>query len=221
VFELRKVTFGYTEKEAIIKNADVKIAKGDFVLLRGPSGSGKTTFLRLLNGLAAPREGEIFFAGKPLGAYDLTFLRRRVVYLQQTPVMLDASVRENLRLPFSFRSAGKTKAPADTELTDYLSTFLLGEVSLEDNAQNLSGGQKQRLALIRALLLKPEVLLLDEPTASLDQESRRVVEECTEILNREEGVGIVMVSHTGYVPRRVQPRVLLLEKGALTEAPPP
>lgn len=217
MFELSKVTFGYSERETVIEDADLRIAKEDFVLLKGPSGSGKTTFLRLLNGLVAPRKGEIFFEGKPLTAYDITLLRRRVVYLQQTPVMLDATVRQNLHLPFSFKSAGKTKVPGDDELRNYLKAFLLEEVSLEDNAQNLSVGQKQRLALIRALLLKPELLLLDEPAAALDRASRQIVEERVQALNLEEGVGILMVSHADWVPLRVKLRVLQLEKGCLKE----
>ena len=101
VFELRKVTFGYSKQVLIIKDVDLKIARGDFILLKGSSGSGKTTFLRLLNGLIVPLKGEILFEGKPLGAHDLTLMRRRVVYLQQTPVMLNATVRENLQLPLS------------------------------------------------------------------------------------------------------------------------
>lgn len=88
---------------------------------------------------------------------------------------------------------------------------------MEDRAQSLSVGQKQRLALIRALLLKPELLLLDEPTASLDRSSREIVEEKAETLNLEEGVGVVMVSHTDYIPKRVKPRVLVLKDGRVKE----
>jgi putative ABC transport system ATP-binding protein len=217
VFELRKVTFGYSKQVLIIKDVDLKIARGDFILLKGSSGSGKTTFLRLLNGLIVPLKGEILFEGKPLDTHDLTLLRRRVVYLQQTPVMLNATVKENLQLPFRFKSAGKVKTPDDEELRKYFKVFLLEGVSPEDNAQNLSVGQKQRLALIRALLLKPELLLLDEPTASLDQESRLIVEKQTQVLNSKERVGIIMVSHTEQIIQHIEPRVLYLERGVLKE----
>jgi len=154
-----------------------------------------------------------------LVAHDLTLLRRRVVYLQQIPVMLNATVKENLRLPFSFKSADRSKIPDDEEIRKYFKVFLLEGVSPEDNAQNLSVGQKQRLALIRALLLKPEMLLLDEPTSSLDQESRLIVEKQVQVLNSKERIGIVMVSHTEQNVQHIKPRVLCLERGVLKECP--
>jgi len=132
-------------------------------------------------------------------------------------VLLDASVRDNLCLPFRFRSARKATPPTDEVVGEYLRVFRLEDVSLEANARNLSVGQKQRLALIRVLLLKPEVLLLDEPTASLDPEVCRVVEDYLETLNQEQGVGIVMVNHSDYLPRRVNYRLFYLDHGRLRE----
>ncbi len=217
MFALRKVTLGYFDGEPIVRDVDLVIEKGDYILLKGPSGSGKSTFLRLLNGLVAPQSGEVLLQGQLLTSYDPPALRRRIVYLQQSPVMLDASVRDNLCLAFRFRSARGATAPDDETLKEYLHGFRLDGVSLEGNARNLSVGQKQRLALIRALLLKPEALLLDEPTASLDPESREVVEQRVEALHIEEGVVIVMVSHTDYYPKRAKPRVLILENGSLRE----
>ncbi|CEP66241.1 ABC transporter-like [Moorella glycerini] len=217
MFTLRDVTFGYIEARPVLKDISLHVEEGQFILLQGPSGSGKSTLLHLLNGLAVPQRGEVLFKDRPLASYDATWLRRRVVYLQQTPVMLDASVRENLLLPFRFRSARGERLPTEDLLQDYLHTFLLGEISLEANARELSVGQKQRLALIRALLLAPEALLLDEPTASLDRESREIVEARAEALNAEQGVTVIMISHTDYVPRLVKPRVLVLEHGTLRE----
>lgn len=216
-FELRGITFGYPGKNTLFHHLNLHIGTGDFILLRGPSGSGKSTFLRLLNRLIVPQEGEIFYKDKPLSQYDVTVLRRRVIYLQQLPIMLDATVRENLLLPFTFKSSGRMNPPNGEVLKDFLQAFRLSEVTLEDNAQNLSVGQKQRLVLIRALLLDPEVLLLDEPTASLDRHSREVVEEKVEALNVHEGVGIIMVSHTDYVPQKVKPRILVLKDGRVEE----
>lgn len=219
MFELRQVTFAYPGGRTVLRDVNLRIAPGEFVLLRGPSGGGKSTLLRLLNGLEAPSSGEVLFRGGPLAGRDVPALRRRAVYLQQVPVMLDASVRDNLRLPFRFRSAGGAAPPADAVLEGHLRRFLLDGVSLEDGALRLSVGQKQRLALVRALLLRPEALLLDEPTASLDPESRAVVDERVEELNAEEGTTIVMATHTDHLPRRVRPRVLRLEDGALREVP--
>lgn len=216
-FTLEDVSFGYRPDHPILHHVYLSLAEGEFVLLQGPSGSGKSTLLRLLNRLLVPQAGEIFFHRQPLASYDPVRLRRRVSYLQQTPVMIEASVRENLLLPFFFKSARHSPVPSDHLLQEYLRAFLLEGVSLEDNARQLSLGQQQRLALIRSLLLRPEVLLLDEPTASLDPVSRQVVEERAEALNLEEGVTVIMISHAAYAPRRIHPRVLRLQEQRLKE----
>lgn len=217
MFELKNVGFGYKSHNLLFENVNLSIRRNEFIILKGPSGSGKSTFLHLLNALELPVRGKIIFKGKAISEYESTRLRRRVVYMHQIPVMLDESVRENLLLAFGFTSAAGCKKPQDEILDGYLHKFLLDGVSLDDNALNLSVGQKQRLALIRAVLLKPEVLLLDEPTASLDPESRQIVEERLETLNVNEGVTIVMVNHTDYFPKGLEPRILVLEKGCLTE----
>lgn len=216
MFELKDVAFGYAPGSLLFENINLHIRKNDFILLKGPSGAGKSSFLRLLNNLEVPLKGEILFNGKPLTSYESTALRRRVVYLQQIPIMLDTTVRENLLLPFRFASARGLVGPPDKVMEDQLRAFLLDGVSLNKNAAELSVGQKQRLALIRAVLLKPEALLLDEPTASLDHESRAVVEQHVERLNQA-GITVIMVNHTDYIPQRVEPRVLVLQNGAMTE----
>lgn len=217
MFQLRKVSFTYPGKGILFKDFDLDIGYGEFTILQGPSGSGKSTLLYLLNGLRVPQAGVILYRGRELKSYNPLILRRRVVYLQQLPVMLDRTVRENLLLPFTLRVAEKTPQPGDDLLRSYLNAFLLNPISLEDNALNLSVGQRQRLALIRALLLEPEVLLLDEPTASLDRESRSIVEDKVETLNLERGIGVVMISHTDYLPRKVQARRLVMENGQVRE----
>jgi putative ABC transport system ATP-binding protein len=193
--ECRHVSFAYLQKPPVLENITLTLAAGSFTWLRGPSGSGKSTFLRLLCRLLEPSEGEIYFAGRPLAQIDPPSLRRQVVYLHQTPVVLDASLRENLLLPFSFRLNQDLVPPEDQVLSLRLQEFLLQGVTLETPAGSLSVGQKQRLCLLRAMLLGPAVLLLDEPVAALDKESAGVVLDMVKRLHREQGVTILMVAH--------------------------
>ena len=216
MFELKNISFGYTQNIILFSDVTLTLGKGEFMLLKGPSGSGKSSLLRLLNSLEISLKGEILFNDKPLGTYETTYLRRTVAFLQQVPVLLEGSVKFNLELPFTLRAAQSNK-PSEEMLQRRLDAFMLEGVSLEDNAQNLSVGQKQRLALIRTLLMEPQVLLLDEPTASLDPKSKRIVEEQTERLNKDHGVTVMMVSHTDYIPKTIIPRILRLENGSFFE----
>jgi putative ABC transport system ATP-binding protein len=222
LLECRGVTFGYGAREPVLGGdggLDLAVAPGAFVLVEGPSGSGKSTLLRLFARLETPASGQVRFRGRPLDQWDPPELRRRVVLLQQTPALVDGSVRENLLLPFSFRANADRTPPGDEELAGRLHDFLLSGVGLEDDALALSVGQRQRLALIRALLLRPEALLMDEPTSALDPESAQVVEQRAEALNLERGLTVVMVSHRGYGPQRVSPVRLRVAGGAAQGAP--
>ena len=140
-------------------------------------------------------------------------LRSRICYLQQTPVVLDASVRDNLLLPYTFTLRSAMPRPGDGVLRSRLDELLLGDVDLEHNALDLSVGQKQRLCLARALLTRPEVLLLDEPVSALDPGSRSMVEQITELCNREQGLTIVLVSHHDYEPDNVPAPVFVTLDG--------
>ena len=185
--------------------------------MKGPSGAGKSTFLRLINRLEEPSRGKILFRGRPLSSYTPPELRRSILFLQQTPVVIDASVRDNLLLPFGFKNNCSLSRPDDEHLKGLLDEFLLKGVSLEGNARNLSVGQLQRLCLIRGLLLSPEILLLDEPTSALDEESSRVVESTAERLCRESGLTVVIVSHRSLTLSQTTPVFLELANGGIRE----
>lgn len=183
-----------------LQDVRLAVSGGDFVLVSGPSGSGKSTLLRLAARLEEPDSGTVRFAGVPLADLDPPKLRRRIGYIQQTPVVMEGSVRENLLLPYSFAVNREEVPPSDTVLQDWLNRVALARVGLDDVAAALSVGQKQRLCIIRSLLLRPELLLMDEPTSALDRESRHIVEQLTEELNRE-GMTIILVSHSDYRPQ--------------------
>jgi putative ABC transport system ATP-binding protein len=211
------VTFFYSQGQTIFNNLSLKLGRGIFYLIRGSSGTGKSTLLRLINRLEEPWEGEIFFKGRSLSSYHPPLLRRSILYIQQTPTVIDASVRDNLMLPFAFKNNGDLSRPDDDGLTRLLHDFHLRGVRLNENAQNLSVGQLQRICFIRGLLLSPEILLLDEPTSALDEESGKVVESMAERLCRESGSTVVMVSHKEFQPRQARFVVLKLADGQLRE----
>jgi len=171
----------------------------------------------LINRLEEPLSGEILFKGRPLSSYPPPLLRRSVLYVQQTPTVIDGSVRENLLLPFSFKNNTHLERPEDARLKTLLSDFLLQGVGLGDNALTLSLGQLQRLCFIRGLLLSPDVLLLDEPTSALDRESGQVVESMVERLNRESGLTVLTVTHKEPAPGLITPLLLKVAGGRIRE----
>ncbi len=206
LLEIRNLSFAYEGSAALVfDRLNVTVQEGEFILVKGPSGSGKSTLLRLICRLNKPQGGSILFQGNDTTTIAPAKLRSTVSYVAQIPQMIDASVEENLLLPFSFAiNAGKTR-PGTEELREMLSKFYLGDVRPDQSAMKLSIGQKQRLAIMRALLQKPLLLLLDEPTSALDQESAAMVFSIMERLNTEEHKTLITVTHIDYKPETVRP----------------
>ncbi len=213
--ELQKLSLQYDGKSTLFKDIDLTVESGDFVVIRGPSGSGKSSLLRLLNRLQEPTSGTILVDGSSIADLEVTRLRRRIGYVQQTPVIIDGTVRDNLQLPFTFKIASNIVAPDDDTLRCKLDAYLLQDVVLDEIASNLSVGQKQRLALIRVLLVSPEILLCDEPTSALDVQSRDVVERELERVNMEHGTSIVLVTHVEFQPKQVRPKIRIMTPSGL------
>ena len=215
VFEFRDVSFGYEGKPLILDGVNLSIAVGEFVCIRGASGAGKSSLLRWMNRLTDVVSGVLYFHGNPVDSYEVMELRQRVVYVQQTPVMIEGTVLENILLPYSFHSCVQRESPSASEVEEKLRYFLLDGITSDSVAQTLSVGEQQRIALIRALFLNPDVYLLDEPTSALDEESRNRVEVCIAKLNRERASTMVMVSHTSYTPRSDRYRSYIMRNGNL------
>jgi len=215
VIAFSKVTFSYPNGKVLFQDLSLELTSGNFYLVRGPSGSGKSTFLRLINRLEEPSSGHLLFEGRPLTAYSPPLLRREILYIQQSPTSVDTTVRENLRLAFSFKNNRDLTPPDEDTLRSRLDDFLLNDVGLDAHASTLSVGQLQRLCLIRGLLLNPKVLLLDEPASALDEESARIVEETAERLCAESGLTVLMVSHRTFEPRWVKYNVLRIVRGQM------
>ena len=217
IIDFRGATFGFPGQTPLFTKLSLSIQKGAFYLVKGSSGAGKTTFLRLINRLEEPMSGEIRFKGKPVSAYPPPELRRSLLYIQQTPTMVDGSVEENLLLPFSFKNNLHLDRPHPKKLENLLRDVHLQGVGMNDHAMTLSVGQIQRLCLIRGLLLDPEVLLLDEPTSALDRESALAVTTLLERLNVESELTVLAVTHKTHGQRNVAPRCLEVKDGGIRE----
>lgn len=209
--ELEGISFAYPDGPSLLEEASFLFDQGGYYLVRGPSGSGKSTLLRLLCRLEEPQCGRLLYHGKPLDKIDPAAYRRRVAYVQQMPTLLAGPVRDNLLLPLAFKANDDLNQPTDSELQSMLDSFLLEGVSLDSQANALSVGQSQRVCLIRSLLLGPEVLLMDEPTASLDMESARVVLDKAQEL-KQDGMTVVMISHSEERPTGVTHEIRLVDK---------
>lgn len=219
---LRGVVFSHAgAARAILSNADLDVPRGAFVLLTGPSGAGKSTLLRLFCRLEEPQAGQVLLDGLGVDALPAPRLRRRVSYLQQTPVVAPGSVRENLLLPFSFTSAEGEPRPDDDTLRRMLARLAADDIPLDQEAATLSVGQRQRLCLARALLTRPEALLLDEPVSALDADSSRAVLDAAESFCLDAGGTVLLVSHAEFTPQRVSPLHYRLHDGRLESSSGP
>jgi len=208
IIEFRNVSFSYSETECLYKELSFSLKTGAFYLIKGPSGVGKSTLLRLMNKMEEPTTGDIFLSGEPYASQFSPELRTSVIYIQQIPVLLDCTIKENLLLPFKLKANRHLTKPEDEILENYLTEFNLEKIRLDRNARQLSAGQAQRLCLIRGLLLSPRVILFDEPVSALDKESSDIVEAYAEKLCLERGVTVVMVSHKDFIPDQVEPCVI-------------
>jgi len=213
---LTDITLAFDDK-TLFTNVDLTIAQGDFIVIRGASGSGKSSFLRLLNRLAEPTTGTLFVDGEQIGSTEVTHYRRRVGYVQQTPVLISGTVAENLLLPFGYKSS-TTAVPDRGQLDEHLNDFNLTDVKLDDPADKLSIGQKQRIALIRTVLTQPDIILGDEPTSALDPESRTIVEDRFRAINRDRKTTVVLVTHLEFDAGDTDARHFTIEGGQLSEA---
>ena len=160
----------------IWRGLSVNLTAGDRAILTGRSGTGKSLLLRTLCGLDRPDEGQVHHRGQLVLDHDRPRFRARVMYVQQQPVLIRGTVLENLELPLRF-NVNAARGARDGTAAALLSRLGKPLEFLDQRASVLSGGEGQIVGLVRALLLEPEVLLLDEPTAHLDAEATERVEE--------------------------------------------
>lgn len=211
---LRVVRPGDTGPVTVLDGVDLALARGEVVDVAGPSGSGKTTLLRALALMLPGVAGELALEGVSAVSLGTRAWRTRVALLPQQAVIFPGCVRENLLVPWSLKIREGAPAPDDARLREALDAVGLAEVALDRDAARLSVGQAARVALVRVGLTRPQVLLLDEPDANLDEESAAQVAALTARF-AEEGGGVVRVRH--HRPDAIASRRLRLEGGSLEE----
>lgn len=205
--------------KTVLKIDNLAFAAGKIYGLIGPSGAGKSTLLRILNLLEPPTGGKIYFKGIVVEgkAKLLLNLRRKMTMVFQHPVLFDTSVYENVMYGLKVRGVSQREAKRLVEQA--LEDVGLAEFA-QRNARSLSGGEAQRIALARAMVLKPEVLLLDEPTSNLDPANVAVVERSIRRLNEKYGTTVIMVTHNIFQAQRMAEEVLFFYRGRLVEKGP-
>lgn len=213
--ELRNVSFQYSKfEEPILKNINLTIGKNEKVAIVGPSGSGKSTLVKVLSGLYSPSEGEVLLNGKNIKELSQSSIRQKVSMVNQNPAIFNMSLKENI-LMNKKEVSDKTflKAVDDARVDEIIQTLPMGfETQISEGGMNLSGGQMQRIAIARAIVNQPELMIMDEPTSALDNISENY------IMNKvkEYDFPCVVVSHRLNTIQHFD-RVIVMYQGRIIE----
>lgn len=217
VYTVDRLTHQYGDR-TVLRLESLQVAPGEILALVGPSGAGKSTLLRLLGMLETPTRGDVTLQlnGHPVTSGTVSIdERRQIAMVFQRPVLLSCSVRANVAFGLYIRG----RRNHDALITQALERVALSHLS-DAKASTLSGGEMQRVAVARALVLEPQVLLLDEPTANLDPYNVRLIEDLIREQHREHGTTIILVTHNIFQAQRLATRVALVLEGELVEVAP-
>jgi tungstate transport system ATP-binding protein len=197
-----------------LRGVSLSIEKGEILAVIGPTGAGKTTLLRLIDQLDKPASGKVLFDGREVTPRLRTQVRRQISMVLQKPVVFDASVYDNVAYPLRVRKYDRKAIPDKVNA-------MLQTVGLDGyrkrNARTLSGGETQKVALARALITDPQVLLLDEPTANLDPVSLNSIEGLILRFNRDNGMAIVLATHEMAQGQRLAHKIGVIMYGELIQ----
>ena len=198
-------------QQQVLKNINLEIENNKLTCIIGPNGAGKTTLLRILNLLEKPTNGEIYFDGKCYPTNSLQ-TRRKMTMVMQNPVMFNTSVYENVAYGLKIR---KQKEQTE-EVKEALNLVGLW-TQRKQSATTLSGGEAQRVALARALILKPNVLFLDEPTVNLDPPSVKIIENLILNLKEKHEITVVLATHQLEEAERFAEKIYFLKEGEIIQ----
>ena len=216
MIEYKHVVLRYTDKD-ILKDVNLRIENGEFMVLVGPSGSGKTTMLKMINRLLEPTDGNIYMDGKRIKDYDERELRLSTGYvLQAIALFPNLTVAENIALIPEMKGWGKERVASKT-------VELLEKVGLpasdyaDRKPHELSGGEQQRIGIVRAIIAEPKILLMDEPFSALDAISRKQLQSLTKDLHKEFGMTTIFVTHDTAEALKLGDRIAVLQEGEIVQ----
>lgn len=214
LFEVKQLTKKHWDsqvKRELFSDINTTIDRPERIALLGKSGQGKSTLLRILAKLDSVDSGEVYFNGQLMNEVDSRTWRMNICYVAQQAIMLPGTIKDNL-----MTSSKIHNRPFEEDFARRLIKEVgLDELDWEKQAGDLSGGEKQRIALVRSLLLQPKILLLDEITASLDQQSKEVVEQLLIKLHQKEEIAFIWVTHDTEQAKNISERIWYMEDGKL------
>lgn len=211
LLELSNISYVVKDK-SIIRDVSLSINKGDYITVVGPSGSGKSTLLKLCSDLISPTSGAIIYDGRDLATIDPESYRKEVGYCFQRPYLFAKTVRRNILFPYDIRGM----KPDMKHIESLFNLLHMPMEYLERRNDELSGGEMQRICLIRSLIFKPKVLLLDEVTSALDSVNTTIVEQVIDELHKNE-MTIISITHSEEQSLRMANRRITIVDGSLAK----
>lgn len=215
--ELKNVDFRYGTRQLVLKDINISIAPGEKIALVGESGSGKTTISKLLMNFYQCEKGEILINGYNIKDINIEALRDKIAYISQNVFFFSGTIKENLRFGAEETTFEEMiEACKKSQINDYINSLPTRyDTLLEENASNLSGGQKQRLAIARAILKKPEILIMDEATSNLDSITEKAIENTINEFSKD--ITTVIIAHRLSTIMRCN-KIYVIDKGVIVES---
>ncbi|UCE09009.1 MAG: ABC transporter ATP-binding protein [Candidatus Thorarchaeota archaeon] len=211
IIELVDLRAGY-DGQLALKGVNLEIDQGEILSLIGPNGAGKTTLLKTIGGLISPSSGSLVFRDTDITDTNREILRENATLVFQNPVHFGTTVYKNVA--YGLRIRGVDESDVDKRVKETLE--LLGLSGFESrNARKLSGGEQRRVSLARAVAIDSSILLLDEPGADLDLESKRIVEETLRSLSKDRGTTVVMATHDMFQAKTLASRIATVQDGQI------
>ena len=214
IFSIKGLVKEYESKK-VLDIDELHLEREKVTAVIGPSGAGKSTLLSILNGLLNATTGHLEFDGKPFGKKTDIETRRQMSMVFQKPVVFNTTVFENIAYSLKLRGLNNSEI---VKRVEYVSELIGLKEKIRQKANTLSGGEAQRLTLARAMIFRPKMLLLDEPTANLDPANVAMIEKLILHAKREYKTSIVIVTHNMFQAKRISDNVVFLLNGNVIES---